>query len=414
MEVAGIINKALVITVGTGVGDDEGEAIRSIAHGIVASIRNSNPSRVVFVVSEKSLQATVPEIKRQAGSLPAHEFVMIERIDDVDEAFEKVRSSILSLRASGYEVVVDFTTGTKAMSAGAVLAATYEGATLSYVAGERHGGRVPMGTERVMVYSPVKGIVKMQEKIAAELFDVYQFEASLRIFRSIVERGVEPRLREAYEALVSVIEGYMLWDRFNHEMGFSMLASMECVPARNKEFLGRMLSSGERERYYIADLINNAERRSQEGKYDDAVARLYRTTELIAQYILRKRYGIETGDADLSAVDERVRAKYERYRDERGRIKIGMVKAYELLAELGDEIGEIFRANRRLQHLLTRRNESILAHGTLPVGKEVTDELAQHVRELARAAVPEVGNLCEKARFPKFEQLTESLKYLHG
>ena len=38
----------------------------------------------------------------------------------------------------------------------------------------------------------------------------------------------------------------------------------------------------------MADLLNNAQRRIDEGKYDDAVARLYRANELIAQITLTK------------------------------------------------------------------------------------------------------------------------------
>jgi len=57
--------------------------------------------------------------------------------------------------------------------------------------------------------------------------------------------------------------------------------------AGNKQFLGQLISNPKRENgkpepYYVADLINNAERRAEESKYDDAVARLYRTMELIA------------------------------------------------------------------------------------------------------------------------------------
>jgi len=59
----------------------------------------------------------------------------------------------------------------------------------------------------------------------------------------------------------------------------------------------------ERENYenydlLIADILNNARRRMKEGKYDDAMARLYRTVELIAQYRLKMKYEIDTSDVD--------------------------------------------------------------------------------------------------------------------
>ena len=55
----------------------------------------------------------------------------------------------------------------------------------------------------------------------------------------------------------------------------------------NLNFLENKISNGnlkiENLHYYLSDLLNNAQRRIKEQKYDDAVARLYRITELIAQ-----------------------------------------------------------------------------------------------------------------------------------
>ena len=53
------------------------------------------------------------------------------------------------------------------------------------------------------------------------------------------------------------------------------------------------LSTAPSEAYYmLAFILNNARRREDENKFDDAVARLYRSLELFAQIRLSKEYGL--------------------------------------------------------------------------------------------------------------------------
>jgi len=402
------MRRALIATVGTGMGDDA-EATRSIAHAISTSIRVANPERVVFVVSGESLERTIPEVKAELGDSADldSEFILVERIDDLNDVFSRVCRKIAELKDSGYDVVVDFTSGTKAMSAGAVLAAVSEATRVSYVSGRRVGGRVARGGEQVLTYTPLMGIARMQEKLAGELFNLHQFAASQRILDSLKSQIPEPEFSERMAELSGVVRGYHLWDMFRHERAFELLKKSRRVPSHNKEFLGKLCSKEEKEPFFIADLINNAERRLEEGKYDDALARLYRTMELIAQYRLEAVHGIVTKDVDLSEVPEAVRGKYSRLRDEDGRIRLGLFRAYELLSDLEDELGKKFVSNRRLHNLLKRRNDSILAHGITPVDEDTVSQLRKVAVELAGQVVASLESLMEKARFPKFEQLTQ-------
>ena len=402
------MKKALIITVGTGIGDNI-EATKSIAHAISTSVRAANPERIVFVVSEESLERTIPEVKAELGDSDC-EFVLLKRIEDLNDVFSRVSSAIEKLKNQGYDVVVDFTSGTKAMSAGAALAAVSEATRVSYVSGIRVGGRVAKGGEQVLTYTPVMGIARMQERLAGELFNLHQFAASQRILESVEQSVPDPELSAGIRELRAVIKGYRLWDMFRHEQAFEMLSKSKRVPSQNKEFLGRLCSAEDRAPFFVADLLNNAERRFEEGKYDDALARLYRTIELIAQHRLRS-YGVNTSDVDPGRVPEEVRDKYERLRSEEGKVRLGLHKGYELLFDLGDELGEEFVSNRRLQDLLKRRNDSILAHGLTPVDGEAVSQLRGMTLELAAKAVPQIDTLMEKARFPRFEHLVQHNLY---
>lgn len=400
------MKKSLVITVGTGTGKNE-DATKSIAHGIAASIKNSHPNFIVFVVTQESEEKTIPEIKKQLPDLQPYELISIKNMNNVNEVFEKVSNKVRDLRKEGHEVVIDFTSGTKAMSAGAVLAATSEAVMISNVAGERVEGKVPIGGEQVLVYSPVKGMISMQEKIIKELFNSYQFDAALRILDGLFEITAEASTVERLKKSRSIVEGYSLWDRFNHSKSQELLSGIDEAPPRNKEFLGKLSSSGEGEPFYIADLLNNAERRFKEGKYDDAVARLYRTVELIAQYRLKKEFGIDSSNVELDKIHVYLENKYEKMRDEKGKIKLGLNRDYELLNDMDDELGKKFSENKKLQNLLKKRNESILAHGLTSVSKETYEELYPIVLEFAKIVIQNIEKLMENSKFPKYEDLTQ-------
>jgi CRISPR-associated protein (TIGR02710 family) len=60
----------------------------------------------------------------------------------------------------------------------------------------------------------------------------------------------------------------------------------------------------------VEDLVLNAERRAKMERYDDAVGRLYRALELLAQVHLWRRYEIKTGEVDLSKLPDALRAQY--------------------------------------------------------------------------------------------------------
>ncbi len=398
------MKKSLIITVGTGVGKNE-EATRSIAHGIVASIENSHPDFIVFFTTNESEERTIPEIKRLLPDLQQNKSISIKDMNDVNEVFEKISKEIQNLKRDGYKVVVDFTSGTKAMSAGAVLAATSKVTKLSYVAGERVEGKVVTGSENVMTYSPVKGIIDMQEKIIKELFDSYLFGACNRIIDKLLDLTSEPTTVARLSRYKTIIDGYTSWDRFHHDKSKELLSKLDNIPPKNKEFLGRLSGSEGKEPFHIADLLNNAIRRSKEGKYDDAVARLYRTMEFIAQYRLRNGFGIESSNVDVARLPANLKYKYEKMKDVNGKIRIGLVKDHELLDEMGDELGKKYSTNNGLKDLLKRRNNSILAHGLDPVDEETFSKLYEITEKFAGLVVPDLEELMIKSKFPNFDDL---------
>ena len=93
----------------------------------------------------------------------------------------------------------------------------------------------------------------------------------------------------------------------------------------------------------------------------------------------------------------------EKTRDE-GKIKIGLIKDYELLAELDDDLGKYFAENRHsINNITIKRNNSILAHGLESLDKEDFDQFEELVENLARKLDKDMGKFLKETRFAKFD-----------
>ena len=140
------------------------------------------------------------------------------------------------------------------------------------------------------------------------------------------------------------------------------------------EFLNRLTSPEGRDEAYILDLIANADRRAEiEGKYEDAVARLYSGLERGAKFRLQRQYGVSTDDVKVDQLPETLRLEFEqKYGNAReGKIRLPLVAAYWLLDALGDALGQRFTARQEeILKLLSLRNLSPLGHGENPVGSD--------------------------------------------
>lgn len=121
----------------------------------------------------------------------------------------------------------------------------------------------------------------------------------------------------------------------------------------------------------LQDLLANAERRAELGRFDDALARLYRALELAAEADIHERLGFILKDPKTWPEGFPQTLK-ERILRPRGLIEL-LEAGFELdvaFNQQGTLTQRLFGQKNRLQALLSRRHESILAHGTRPVEEE--------------------------------------------
>jgi CRISPR-associated protein (TIGR02710 family) len=103
-----------------------------------------------------------------------------------------------------------------------------------------------------------------------------------------------------------------------------------------------------------------------QGRFDDAVARVYRLVEWTAQWLLHRHLAIDTADVPADRLPEGFAV--EPGAD--GKIKLGLFQAWRLLGTVAGPIAEFVDTElTSLQDRVQTRNHSILAHGFEPIGE---------------------------------------------
>jgi CRISPR-associated protein (TIGR02710 family) len=321
-------------------------------------------------------------------------------------------SRLQALGVSTSDVVVDYTGGTKTMSAALVLATINEPVTYSYVGGKvrtKGGlGVVLDGSEAVLkTPNPWDVLAVDSRRRVARQFNSGQFKAAEEIAGEAASR-VSERYRALYVGLKDLCEAYRRWHGFDYAKGRGKLNAaaaklrqyaLAADDAGLLEFLdavegdlqhaqaivpvvqavqgGRSASLADQQPL-IVDLVTNAVRTMRlAGRPDDGVARLYGALEKLAKAELGA-LGIDNSAAEPGQIPEGLREEYvARYLDEgSGRLRFGLHASYQLLAALEAPVGQRYRAREReLADVLAIRNMSLMAHGWAPIKGEVFDRL---------------------------------------
>jgi hypothetical protein len=324
---------------------------------LVKSILENKPDFVCFLASQQSLDLigeVKRQIKEQKHKLKDHK-VICEDINNLVHCYEKAVECAERVRevcADPEEVVVDYTGGTKTMTAALAIATVGHGYQFSYVGGKertKNGlGVVVSGTEVVETrVSPWKIFAVEEKKRISQFICSFQYEAAISTMKQTMN-VLEPGEQELWSGIVETFTAYHAWDNFDQ------------------------------------DLVSNARRRYLQSKYDDAVARLYRVLEMVGQIEFEKLTGCPTSDVDPGKLSESIREEYvSRYQSpDDGKIKLPLNATFRALKELGHHTGERFYQNEEtFKKIMSARNDSILAHGTQHIKKETYEKFAAVIEE---------------------------------
>ncbi len=396
---------------------------------IIRSIEYHRPERVVFFASVQSRETIDIEIRQPCGhSWAADELVVTPDAQSLLACLTVLRGglddALSRLGVTDTDLVVDFTGGTKPMVAALVLAMIRRPVTFSYVGGERRDrgglGMVETGHEQfVPTVNPWLVLALDESREVGRLFDRGHFERARDLAQVTASRLDGSGERRFFRCLAEVAEGYHRWDLFRYGRAASLLPGAVNRLRRAAHDRGdadmmawcdaldddarrlamcaeaaTALRTGEYRRPpgglmgddpLIVDLLANARRRVDHGRYDDAVLRLYAAVEKAAKIALLSR-GIDNSGAEVESLPEGARERLAHRADRRGRVSFGLVESFRLLAELGDPLGaalgEIGPGLGRtpVGSFLEARNHSMLAHGFEAVDGRRYDRIEATVR----------------------------------
>jgi len=397
---------AVFMTVGTGMREDREKGMKDQAHGISYFINEIKPDKIVFFVSKESKET----IKYVEGiNEDAYEIVLLDDINNITEISTKIFNKVLEYEKMGYEIKMNYTFGTKTMTTAISFISVLKKKDLYLVGGQRGKDGTPVpGTEEVKKQSlHVIYDIFLFNKMK-ELFNSYNFSEALKSLNNIV---VFDNLQTGYsrEDYENLIKGCTEWDKFNHKEAIKYLENNSLIPKQQEHRIKRLVYLADKDAkeeikeyhaHLLSDLINNAKRRIEEGKYDDAVARLYRVIEFIAQSKLFIKHDINTSDVDILLLPNELREKYKKM-EENGKIRLGLKKSYELLRDMNEEIGKRFFENEEIQKILSMRNNSILAHGFGPIKKEQAEKFFEVTKEFLTTEIKETEQFMEELKFIK-------------
>ena len=414
------------MTVGAGWDERESD---NLANALSHSIELYKPDKIIFFGSKNS-EKVIERIKKSCDNrktpISENEFMEFSNIDSFTDCYNEICDVIA--KHPNDEIIMDYTSGTKTMVSAQCIAALLHGKKLSLTSGKRDSnGKVIPKTTKVVEQPLYEAYDKISFENMKRDFNTYRFDSALDSMEKIV-------ICKSKSGLMNIINGYKKWDLMEWNEASELLKDvnindtiLEKIQV-NKKFLGTLVNlynkidseknkdqttlRTPKEPYVmiLADLLNNAHRRITEGKYDDAVSRLYRATELISQIMLLDKGINEINDRIYFSDIEKLiknRSDLEKYRiriekpDTDGlRKDMGVRAKFQLLKDMGDERG--WNNYSRLRSDMENRNLSIMAHGLKPVGKEAAERFYKSAYEFSYEIFgkKKMDELIMNAKFP--------------
>ena len=402
-------DKTLVLTVGTGNADD---LENSLYAPLLKSIGTNSWDRIVLLPSQRTVEQA-NEIRSRIAKLSA-EICPIPDAgseNDTDASFahfdailgEIIESDGVAPKA----ITLDFTRGTKAMSAALVLAGVARGIpVLRYIEGKRgKRGSVVAGTEDIREVRTEVASARQQINLAKHLMLRGDFEAvrTMHTEMSLTLYNLPKQLRNRLNAYAHVAAIYAAWDRFDYCRACKLLsrhrktvsAAGQFKPAPEMaQWMGRLAAPLDRDRHeemaaYLrrlaCDLLANAERRYRDGLFEDAGVRWYRLLELIGQARLFD-HGYDSGqlpenDPSVKGFNDKLGKKSSPLTPNHkmtGMLQASRHQTARFLKYLGDPLA------KRLLHedcgdYVKARNDGLLAHGFNAHASRLTQERIRSV-----------------------------------
>lgn len=394
----------LILTVGTGTAGRSS----SVVDGLVASMRLAECNRFLLVPSASPNSRDVADFVRACAPEGTSEFVFQEGgrpelslHDDLEQCRKELLGLFHRLRECGEsDFVLNPTSGTKQMSAAAILAGLEAGVEkIHYTVGERADGVVKTGTEKLQPLDTATIHAARARADARRLLHAGAFSGARELLSPWSGIAASRFLMDA-AALMNA------WARFAYQEAASTARRLphEKVATWAKIF-DQLHAGGPESPPFVADLLDHADFLAAREETTIAFATLYRATEQAAKTVLardhriRPPYPVE----DLLPIAPQRKQEVFRLKARDGHLHLGLYDAMELLRDFDDPLGRFFFGERSFRKLLDLRHETVFGHGHRPVpAKSLAD-----LRQFLDTALKEAG--LAKAPLLRRKQVLASL-----
>ncbi len=407
----------LVLTVGTGnVEKLEESLLKPLSKSIAQGKWNEAvllPSTVTETHAVR-LHQQFPDLPLRIKPLPKPG--MENDADACFGYFDEVLGDLIKKEYKSENITVDFTRGTKAMSAALVLAAVRRDIPqLRYIQSEQRDerGMVIPGREEIAELSTTLATARRQLDTAIHLMHRGNFAAVLKLIpekpEQLAERFPETFRKEA-AGLRRRAYFYAAWDRLDYKE--AMRRAKRLLPeddlADHKAWVCDLGSESDESQHgamakwlqiICCDLLANGRRRIKNRHYEDALLRGYRVLELIGQFLLFER-GMDS--ACLDSKHPAVQCLQEKLKKggshglghvKKGCLTAGRDNTARLLKILNEPLAtELLRFDKKHPKIKAKqRNHSILIHGfTATSGSDASalEDLYDHLESLLTRSCP--------------------------
>lgn len=386
--------KLLLLTVGTGTAGPHSNLVLGLQNtlGIV------RPDRYWLVPSASADSTAVADLVRElhpAGFEPwstTEPYCCIAQHDSIAHCRDTVLEVLVLMRKEskkGDRLVVNPTSGTKQMSAGATLAALdLEADEIQFTVGERSDGVVRTGTERLECFDPSEVFISRDLRIAEELSAAGSHLAAHKLLlrhsrafplnaldMEIVARSGNEKLKTLVRAqeLASLALCLHEWERQNYEAARQLAARCnlpQVIPARaTLQDLAQAAKSGLPHPAIVADLLATAGLLHRRGDHETSLfltckalegglrLRLFESTGLVDPYSLEILRSLSLNSDILNRAEATSRDGLTTV--------LGLNQVVDILSSLQDPIAGDYRANGRFAGLVRLRNE--YTHAVRPI-----------------------------------------------
>lgn len=417
------MKKAIIMGVGLGEG---------VEYAIYSSLKMYNPNKVIFLVTEESKKTLSrkiePENKALIEIVQPNEVHVIINPEELDSTFSQCKNAVMNLINEGYkftEINVDITSGTKVMSAVlSSVAILYRLDGIVYVRGQRNEkGIVIKGTEKPNAIKPRNILIEYDIELLKSYFEIYQFESCQKILKTIIDDASIANDQEKikiFSDLDNILNAFKKWERFDNMKALEFFEKVETIDVKIqmnylRSFKNDLKQINEKIAQLkpgvsinknptvptisdILDIFHNSSRRAVEGKFDDAVARLYRCFEMIGQHLLFVECRQISSAFDLEMIRNEIPSDFfDRLSNTKNgeKIKIGAIDGFEILSTIKKDhpvIKQYIENKNNIKKYLSFRNDSILAHGTKPINEDNYFDMSEFIKNFLKNLISDVDD----------------------